>query len=305
MEHAATATLCPASPDDPQTDRPGRTMPARIAALLHTVRIMLGFGRHLAATAKDRSASPDFNPIAACYGTSRLCAILAHLQRGLLRATALENVLLERAARGRDLRFVELRTPSTTTPATPADAQSEQPADQRADPPAEQPAEQRADLPAEQRSDPPAEQPAEALIARKAAPSRPIGWNDPELFMPTLEEFEAQVRRRPLGRTLVDICLDLAVVPGFCAGPFWNTLFDSIDLLGGSVATLMQEKARRQEAFCEEQDKKPGSNWDWLELTRDALRRVLGFCIGEVADDSFDPLPQLNAPAAAVAPGPS
>ena len=46
--------------------------------------------------------------------------------------------------------------------------------------------------------------------------------------MPTPEDLEAQVRRRPLGRTLVDICLDLAVVPGFCAGPFWNELFDSI-----------------------------------------------------------------------------
>ena len=39
-------------------------MPARIAAMLHTVRIMLGFGRHLAETAKDRSAGTDFNAIA-------------------------------------------------------------------------------------------------------------------------------------------------------------------------------------------------------------------------------------------------
>ena len=122
--------------------------------------------------------------------------------------------------------------------------------------------------------------------------------------MPTLEELEAQVRRRPLGRTLVDICLDLAVVPGFCTGPFWNELFDSIRLHGGSVATLMQEKARREEAFCKEQDRKPGSNWDWQGLRRDALRRVLGFFIGEVADDPFDPLPEPYAPAAAVATGP-
>jgi hypothetical protein len=301
MEHTATATPCPASPDDPQSDRPGRTMPARIAALLHTVRIMLGFGRHLAETAKDRSASPDFNPIAACFGTGRVYAILAHLQRGLLRAAALERVLLERAARGRDIRITEPRKHATATPAAPADPPAEQPAEQAAapgDPPA--------DLPADPPADAPAKQPAEAPVARKAPrPYRPIGWNDPELFMPTLEEFVAQVRRRPLGRTLVDICLDLAVVPGFCTGPFWNTLFDSIDLLGGSVATLMQEKARRQEAFCSEQDKKPGSNWDWLEMKRDALRRVLGFCIGEVADGAFDPLVEPYAPAAAIAPGPS
>ena len=92
------------------------------------------------------------------------------------------------------------------------------------------------------------------------------------------------MRRRPIGRTLVDICLDLAVVPGFCTGPFWNELFDSIRLRGGSVATLMQEKTRREKAFCQEQDRKVGSNWDWQKMGREAHRRVLGFFIGEVTE---------------------
>jgi hypothetical protein len=275
MDHDATAAPCPASPTEPQPDRPGRTIPARIAALLHTVRILLGYGRRLAETAERRSASPDFNAVAACFGTSRLYAIIAHLQRGILRATALERVLLARAARGRDIQFVAPRESATAPPAAPAD--------------------------------PPASvQPAEAPAARKATarPSRPAGWHDPELFMPTLEELEAQVRRRPLGRTLVDICLDLAVVPGFCTGPFWNELFDSIRLHGGSIGTLMQEKLRRQEAFCQEQDRKPGSNWDWQEMGREALRRVLGCFIGEAADDLFDPGSEPCAPAAAMATGP-
>jgi hypothetical protein len=264
-------------------------MPAGIAALLHTLRILLGFGRHLAETATHRSASPDFNAIAACFGTGRLYAILAHLQRGLMRATALERVLLARAARGRDIglgaprgRDISLGAPrqrATAPPAAPAD------------PPAP----------------PPANQPAAAPAARKpeARPSRPSGWHDPELFMPTLEELEAQVRRRPLGRTLVDICLDLAVVPGFCTGPFWNELFDSIRLRGGSIATLMQEKLRRQEAFCREQDRKPGNNREWLEMGRESLRRVLGFFIGEAADDPFDPMTQPCASPPEVAAGPS
>ena len=88
---------------------PARTMPAGIAALLRTVRILLGFGRHLAETATHRSASTDFNAIAACFGTGRMYAILAHLQRGILRAIALENVLLARAARGLDIRFAAPR----------------------------------------------------------------------------------------------------------------------------------------------------------------------------------------------------
>jgi hypothetical protein len=253
----------------------GRTIPVRIAALLHTVRILLGFGRHLAETATQRSASHDFNAIAACFGTSRLYAILAHLQRGILRATALERVLLARAARGRDIRFVAPRGRAPATPGAPAD------------PPFAEPS-------------------AEAPVARQRVTRtpRPAGSNDPELFMPTREELEAQVRRRALGRTLVDICLDLAVVPGFCAGPFWNELFDGIRLHGGSVVTLMQEKSRRQEAFCKEQDSKPGSNWDWLEMGREGLRRVLGFCIGEAADAPFNPLLKPYSHAAAVATGP-
>jgi hypothetical protein len=256
-------------------------MPARIAGLLHIVRIMLGFGRHLAETAQHRSASTDFNAIAVCFGTGRLCAILAHLQRGLLRAAALERVLLARAALGRDIRFVVPRKRATALPATPAD------------PPAGQPAEQASELSA-------APQPSAMPVTRKAPPSRPRGWNDPELFMPSLEQLEAQVRRRPIGRTLVDICLDLAVVPGFCAGPFWNALFDHIRWLGGSIPILMQEKSRRQEAFSEEQDKKLGSNWDWQEMGRDALRRVLGFFIGETANGTFDPPSEPDAPAAPV-----
>ncbi len=269
---------------------PARTIPARIAALLHTVRILLGYGRHLAATAEPRSASTDFNAIASCFGTSRLYAILAHLQRGLLRAAALERVLLERAARGRDIGFPAPREQAAAPLPAAADALTAAPADP----------------PAGAFGDPATEQPAAAQVARKPARrSRPAGWNDPELFMPTLEELEAQVRRRPLGRTLVEICLDLAVVPGFCTGSFWNELFDSIRLHGGSVATLMLEKVRREEAFCKEQDRTIGSNWDWQEMGREALRRVLGCFIGEVADQPFGPVMQQCAMAPAVATGPS
>jgi hypothetical protein len=285
-----TTATDPASPPDPQPDRPGRTMPRRIAIFLHTVRIMLGFGRRLAETVTQRATTPDFNPIAACYGTGRLSAILAHLQRGLLRAAALERVLLERAAQGRDIRF---NIPGKRATAT-------------ADPPAATPAPPASEQPSAPRTDLLSEQSAKASVVRKPLPpSRPHGWNDPELFMPTPKELEAQVRRRPLGRTLVDICLDLAVVPGFCASQFWNHLHDCINVTGGSVVTLMQEKTRREEAFCKEQDKKPGSNWDWQTMKRDALRRVLGLWIGEVADGAFDPLAELYAPAVAAAPEPS
>jgi hypothetical protein len=109
--------------------------------------------------------------------------------------------------------------------------------------------------------------------------------------MPTPEDLERQVRRRPIGRTILDICLDLAVVPGFCHSAFWNELFDVMNYFGGSgsVARLMQEKTRRRAAYDKEQDRNPNANWDWINATRDALHEVLGFFIGEPPVNPLDP----------------
>jgi hypothetical protein len=254
-------------------------VPERIAALLHTVRILLGYGRHLAETIERRAAAPNFSAVAACFGTASLSVIMAHLHRGLLRAIALEQVLLERAASGRDIEVVQAGIRTSKAPAAPLTEKS---------------------------ADPASEQPAAAPAERKTAsrPARRPGWDDDGFYIPTLEELVAQVRRRPLGRTVVDICLDLAVMPGLCSSPFWNELFDIMHCFGGSVVALMQEKSRRQEAFAEEQDKRPGSNWDWLDLPREAVRKVLGFFIGE---DPVDPFARSAAPClagAAVATGP-
>ena len=66
-------------------------MPEYIAAFLHAVRILLGYGRHLLDTVRHRAAAPTFPAIAACFGTANLSTILAHLNRGILRAAALEQ----------------------------------------------------------------------------------------------------------------------------------------------------------------------------------------------------------------------
>ncbi|HTI83502.1 MAG TPA: hypothetical protein VL614_23860, partial [Acetobacteraceae bacterium] len=190
-----------ASPPDPAPDHPAPTLPNNISVLLHAVGILLTYGRHLVDTVRHRATAPGFNAIAACFGTSNLATILAHLNRGLLRAAALERVLLARAATGRDIDFVERRTPA----------------------PQEQPA-----LP---------EQPFGAPLPTptRARPSHPAGWDDPELFMPTLQDLERQARRSPVGRTMLKICLDLAVVPGFCHSAFWNELFELITYFGSGV----------------------------------------------------------------------
>jgi len=241
------------SPPDPAQDRPSGAMPERIATLLHVIRILLGHGRRLAETVKHRAAAPGFTCIAACFGTASLPVILAHLHRGILRAVALERVLLARAASGRDLNFVAPRIRTNTRPP----ASTDQSADSKAASPTPQI---------------PVPRPTRSLL----------GCDHPaDFYTPTLEQLEAQVRRRPLGRTIVDICLDLAVVPGFCTGAFWNELFDLTRCYGGSVTTLVQERWRREQAFDREQDTHPTHDRLWLDPRREAIRRTLGFFIGE------------------------
>ena len=257
-------------------------MPERIAFLLQTVRTLLGYGRHLADTVTRRAAAPTFPSIAVGFGTANLSVILAHLQRGILRAMALERVLLARAAAGRDIEFEAPREAASPGPAAPAEPAAEQPAETPAAPPAEPPAERKA--------------------ARR--PHRPSHPDDPTLYMPSLKELEAQARRRPLGRSIVDICLDLAALPAFCHGRFWNELFHIIRGYGGSLDTLMRESRRREEAFDQEQDRTPGRTWEWINQSRERIREALGFFIGEPPVDPFDASPAPGVPVAAMATGP-
>src|SRR5215469_5244734 len=113
----------PASPPNPPRDNSAPTTPNNIVFLLHAARILLGYGRHILDTLRPRAAAPSFNAIAACFGTANLATIVAHLNRGMLRAYALERVLLARAATGRDIDFIERRIhtpePQPEQPAAP------------------------------------------------------------------------------------------------------------------------------------------------------------------------------------------
>ena len=222
MEADVSDTTNPASPPDPPQDHPATTLPHNISVILHAVGILLDYGRHLIETVRQRATAPNFNAIAACFGTANLATILAHLNRGILRAAALERLLLARAATGRDISIPTPRSRTGEKPPASADPQAEQPADQPARPKA------------------------------RPRPSLPPGWDDPELFMPTPEDLDLQVRRRSIGRTFVDICGDLAVVPGLCTPAFWSDMFQVMHYFGGSVATLMREKIRREQAFIRE-----------------------------------------------------
>jgi hypothetical protein len=258
---AATRTAGLQSQPDPQQDRSGETIPANIAQVLHIVRILLGYGRHLAATLEHRAAARGFSVIAQCFGTAKVSVILAQLCRGIMRAVALERVLLARAARGRDLTVQEPRTtvpreaPSTPEPGTEPQAPSS-----------------------------PAAWTAAPSRIRPAGPDAPLDL----AHLPTMAQLEAEVHRRPIGRVIADICQDLGVAPSLCAGGFWNDIFDALRCYRGNLVRLIGEMRRREARFEQELDRQPSLGWP--EQSREAIRRVLGFLVGE---QPVDPCPAL------------
>ena len=280
MGTATTLTAGLATLPDPAMDRPAKPVPERIAAVLSVVAILTEYGSHLADTIEHRAIWRGFATIAQFFGTAAMPVILAHIRRGIMRAVALEHMLLRRAARGRDLAILARRvharraaepTAPPAEPATTADA-------------APQPAEA-----------PPAQQPA-SRPARRTGPEEALSLNS----LPSMAQLEAEVRRRPIGRTIVDICRDLGISPSLCDGPFWNRVFMAIHCYRGSLGNIVVEMRRREKRFDKEHWKHP--NLALPEQTREGVRRVLGFFIGEPPVDPFRPVPAPGAPASVAAP---
>jgi hypothetical protein len=231
--------------------------------VLTVLHALIAYARHFAATAADRAAVPEFATAAAVFGTYDVAVILHRVRRGLLRALALQRYLLARAARGRNLRF--------------------------AWPP-------RVALQPHHRPPP---GPARAPRPARAAKSRPdpatLGPDDPAAFgHPTPEEADAWVRRRPVGRTMAYICMDLGIVPGFCDGAFWNRVEKVLRRYGGSLNRLYQVRERREESFQQERDRRP-ETWhtDWRDLSKSTVRAALGCVIGETVPQPDGPMPGL------------
>jgi hypothetical protein len=283
----STAGLSP--PPDPAQDRSGKPVPARIGEILAVLSVLTAYGRHLAATLEQRSVARGFATIARYFGTATVDTIMAHILRGLMRASALQRILLRRAARGRDLRIPTPRTVSDLEPPGEATANAGLLA---ASPPPE------ALTPAEPAAAPAAASDAGEQLVRRIARNQPLTLDT----MPSMEAIEAQVHRCPIGRTLAAICRDLGISPSLCDGMFWNRLFDAIRLHRGSIPSLVLEVKRQEQRFEKDEWKHPGL--EWPEETRAGIRRVVGFMIGEDAGDPFAVAAAPGAPVAAAATGP-
>jgi hypothetical protein len=240
----------PADACSPDADRAGPAMPENIAQLLYVVRILLQYGRHLAATIEHRAAAPGFGLFAAVFGTAKLPVILAYLHRGILRATALESLLLKRAATGRDVAATLPRIRATSgAPST----------DPKADPVQEPIAPQ-----------------IERLAAERAQHDAPIDPN----HLPTLEQIEAEVRDHPIGRNFADICRDFGILPGLCTSQFWGAITQAIACHEGSVMTVWEDLPRRSAQLRQERQEDPESKQPDLPSALHP-EKTLGFRVGE------------------------
>ena len=63
--------------------------------------------------------------------------------------------------------------------------------------------------------------------------------------LPTSQEIAADIRRRPIGAVLADICHDLGIMPGQMDRALWDELVLAMVQYGGSVARFHKTMLKR------------------------------------------------------------
>jgi hypothetical protein len=63
--------------------------------------------------------------------------------------------------------------------------------------------------------------------------------------LPTMEQIEAEVRRKPIGRIIADICRDLGITPGVLSRATLNEVIAAIAGYGGSYARYCRDMMKR------------------------------------------------------------
>ena len=176
--------------------------PSRSGRLLGLVRKLIDYGRHLAATLRQRTQADDTADLARTFGTADLVLILARIAQGLHRALLLEDRIARTAARLDATSRPAAKPSSHASPALPGEAQ------------------------------PPAK-------PRARPEPQPTDTASPLAALPTPEQIAAKVRRQPIGAVLADICRDLGITRGH---PLWDELHLAINDYGGNFIRLAMER---------------------------------------------------------------
>jgi hypothetical protein len=89
--------------------------------------------------------------------------------------------------------------------------------------------------------------PATAAPPRKPHTDRPTvhrqpAADTPPTDLPTVDQIAAEIRRRPIGAIIADICRDLRILPSH---PLWRDLQHAINHHGGSYIRLLKDLLKR------------------------------------------------------------
>ena len=202
----------PASANHPPAPPAGQAQPAQGAApttsahLLSLVQTLIAFGRALARTLADHPSAQMLQGFTRVFGSRDLALIMARIMRGLRLAEALQQRLICNASQidNPRLRLYVPRPPTRPTSPRPTSTPRAE-----ADPAATAPRDDDQDL-----------------LSR----------------LPTVEEIAEQIRRRPIGAVLADICRDLGIST---AHPAWREIFLAVGIHRGNVVRLLQDMVPR------------------------------------------------------------
>ncbi len=202
---SAPPTSSPTTPPDPDQDRAGAVAaaPSRTARLLGLVRMLMDYGFELACTLQRRAAPNDVS-------VSAMTRPFGTRNFALILARITRGLRLAGALEERLMRrpVSEEKKPASTGASAPSQRQPR--------------------------------------VARPAA-ARPTARHmedpDPRLeLLPTSEQIAADIRRRPVGAVIADICRDLGILPGH---KLWRELSLAIIDHGGSLVRLSEDIFKR------------------------------------------------------------
>ena len=211
MSDAPTAAAAPTHPD-PDRAVSARLDPAGAGNILRLLRTLIAYGRNLVETLRqerDPTDIPWHAFLTSIFGTTTPALITVTIIRGLLRLAALQARLTGSLAR------------ASLLPLPLLDDRAEKRIDGGRRPGRRQPR-------AAEWSIPPGWPAAGTSLDRLPTPEE-------EMFGEIVE----QDRDRPIDPILVDICLDLGIVPALTDPAIWDELRQAITLYGGDPVRLL------------------------------------------------------------------